>query len=90
MAQVNLPISERIRREAPARSKRQPAEFALVNIDVEEIKGAAVSVSKGAIVVAAIAIFALVMAKPLYTIKSELGIDLIPGIHAPDVFESLQ
>lgn len=90
MAQVNLPLSLRFRRASVAPVRRTPAEFPLFVVDFDELKSVAKVVSKAAIMCAVFGVCGLILAKPLYQLKCDLGMDIIPGVHAPNVFEGLE
>ncbi len=90
MAQVNLPLSIQIRRSSAVRVRRAPAEFPLICIDLDELKSATKSVSKGAVMFSVAGVCGLILAKPLYQLKCDLGMDIIPGIHAPNIIDGLE
>jgi len=90
MAQVNLPLSARFGRGSTARVQKTRNEFPLFFVDYDEVKSAAKLVTKGAVMLGVLGVCGLILAKPLYQLKCDLGMDIIPGVHAPNVFAGLE
>lgn len=91
MAQVQIATRIACRRPATTRKIEKPRrEFALLVIDWDEYRASAKLATKVVAVCVAIAFAGSVLAKPIYDLKCQAGMDIIPGVHAPDVFQGLE